>query len=151
MTTIFYTFLFLMLSAAAFSQDPMITINSVPAENSCMQIRTVRGSLDTMQGKWVGIYHAEIVGDCLELSIMYGGCKPEMEFITDNEVLESRGNKLNCLLKYTIPVTDPCKDTKQTKLSFDLLPFKNLRPGKAIYISLKGSPFTLGYLQKQIK
>jgi hypothetical protein len=151
MTKLLYIFLFLLVTAPVFSQNPMITINGIPAENTCMPIRTIRGSLDTMHGKWVGIYHAEIVGDCLELSIMYGGCKPDMEFVTDNEVFESRGNTLNCLLKYTIPVTDPCKDTQKTKLSFDLLPFKDVKPGKAIYIALKGSVFTLGYLQKQIK
>jgi hypothetical protein len=150
MTKLVCAFVFFLTHFNLSSQIDVI-VNGVAADSSCMYIRTVRGSLDTMRGKWVGIYHAEIVGDCLELSIMYGGCKPEMEFVTNNEVYESRGNTLNCLLKYLTPVTNPCKDTQKTKLRFNLLPFKNLRPGKAIYISLKGSPFTLGYLQKQIK
>jgi hypothetical protein len=142
-------FLFLLLAAPVFAQDPVITVNSIPADNSCMPIRTVQGSLDTMKGKWVGIYHAEIVGDCLELSIMYGGCKAEMEFVTDNMLLTSQSYKLNFLLKYALDATDPCRDNLKTKISFDLLPFKNKAPGKVIFISLVGSVFNLGYRQMQ--
>ena len=149
MANLFYAFFFLLLTATGFSQNPMITVNSIPADNSCMPIRTVHGRMDTMQGKWVGIYHAEIVGDCLELSIMYGGCKAEMEFVTNEELLTTQSYKMNFLLRYMTAATDPCKDTLKTKIRFDLLPFKNKAPGKVIFISLVGSVCTLGYRQMQ--
>ncbi len=126
-----------------FSQKDLI-VNGLPVENTCMYIRTVQGSIDTMQGKWVGIYNAEINADCLELGILYGGCKPDMEFVTNGEVQSST---LTFLLKYNS--YDRCKDTLKTKLKFDLLPFKNMRPGKILFISFKGSPFNLSYLQRQ--
>lgn len=147
MTKLLYVFLFLMLTAPVFSQNPLITVNSVAVDNTCMPVRTVQGSMDTIQGKWVGIYHAEITGDCLELGIMYGGCRPEMEFVTDNMLLTSQSYKINFLLKYLTAATDPCKDTMKTKISFDLLPFKNKAPGKVVFISLVGSVFNLGYRQ----
>ncbi len=149
MRKLFYAFLLLILASTGFSQEPAIIVNSIPADNSCMPIRTVQGRMDTMQGKWVGIYHAEINGDCLELSIMYGGCKAEMEFVTNEELLTSQSYKMNFLLKYMMAATDPCKDTMKTKISFDLLPFKNKAPGKVIFISLVGSVFNLGYRQMQ--
>lgn len=149
MIKLVYAFLFLTLSIPAFSQNPVITVNSIAVDNSCMPIRTVQGRMDTMQGKWVGIYHAEIVGDCLELGIMYGGCKAEMEFVTNEELLTSQSYKMNFLLKYMMAATDPCKDTMKTKISFDLLPFKNKAPGKVIFISLVGTVFNLGYRQTQ--
>lgn len=149
MTKLIYVFLLLLPGIPAYSQNPVITVNSIAADNSCMPIRTVHGRMDTMQGKWVGIYHAEIVGDCLELSIMYGGCKPEMEFVTNEELLTTQSYKMNFLLRYMTAATDPCKDTLKTKLSFDLLPFKNKAPGKVIFISLVGSVFNLGYRQTQ--
>lgn len=141
--------LFLIVTATGYSQNPVITVNSIAADNSCMPIRTVQGRMDTMQGKWVGIYHAEIVGDCLELSIMYGGCKAEMEFVTNEELLTTQSYKMNFLLRYLTDATNPCKDTMKTKISFDLLPFKNKAPGKVIFISLVGSVFNLGYRQMQ--
>lgn len=135
------------ISAAA--QAPDIVINGVAADDNCMYIRTVHGSLDTMQGKWVGIYHAEIVGDCLELSIMYGGCKAEMEFVTDNTVITTQSYTMRFLLKYLTNADNPCKDTQRTKLRFDLLPYKNLRPGSVLYLSFIGSPLKVGYRQMQ--
>lgn len=149
MRRLFYVLIALIASAPLFSQAPEITVNGIPAEDDCMYIRNVQGNLDTIQGKWVGIYHAEIVGDCLELSILYGGCKPEMEFVTDNTILSSQSNKLRFLLKYFTAPDNPCKDTRKTKLRFDLLPYKNMRPGSVIFISLIGSPFNLGYRQMQ--
>lgn len=147
MTKLVYAFLLLVLAGKVFSQAPSIIVNSIAADNTCMPVHIVQGSMDTIQGKWVGIYHAEIVGDCLELSILYGGCKAEMEFVTDNVLLTAQSYKMIFLLKYMTAATDPCKDTMKTKLSFDLLPFKNKAPGKVIFISLKGSVFTLGYRQ----
>lgn len=139
--------LFLLLATVGLSQDPIITINSVAVDNSCMPVRTVQGNMDTIRGKWVGIYHAEITGDCLELDIMYGGCKPEMEFVTDNTVISSQSYKMRFVLKYFLDVTNPCKDTYKTKVRFDLLPFKNTRPGNVIFISLMGTTFNLPYRQ----
>ncbi|MES2132502.1 MAG: hypothetical protein V4506_09135 [Bacteroidota bacterium] len=149
MTKLVYVFLLLLLTGKVFSQNPVIIVNSIAADNSCMPVHTVQGNMDTIQGKWVGIYHAEIVGDCLELSIMYGGCKAEMEFVTDDVLLTSQSYRMIFLLKYMTAATNPCKDTMKTKLSFDLLPFKNKAPGKVVFISLKGSVFNLGYRQMQ--
>lgn len=112
-----------------------------------MYIRNVYGSLDTMHGKWVGIYHAEIVGDCLELSVLYGGCKAEMEFVTDNVVISSQSYRMRFLLRYLTDATNPCKDVEKTKLRFDLTPYKALRPGGVLLLNLMGTPFTLGYRQ----
>jgi hypothetical protein len=147
MTKFASAFLFLLLTTAGIAQTPEITINSVPIDNSCMSVRTLQGNMDTIRGKFVGIYHAEITGDCLELGIMYGGCKPEMEFVTDNNVLSSQSYRMRFLLKYFTDVTNPCKDTYKTKVSFDLTPFKNMRPGNVIFISLMGTTFNLPYRQ----
>jgi len=79
----------------------------------------------------------------LELGIIYGGCKANIELVTDNQPIESQSLKLYFLLKYIEPTL--CKALIKTKVSFDLLPFKNLRTGHYIIISLLGENYNLTY------
>lgn len=120
-----------------------LLVNGQPLSSDCAKIMIADSKLDTLNIKRVKVYHAEITNNCLELSIIYGGCKANIELITDNQLIESQTLKLNFLLKYIEPTL--CKALINTKVSFDLLPFKNLRTGHYIIISLLGENYNLIY------
>lgn len=119
-----------------------LTVNGEPVNSDCAKVQTV-DKMDTLTMQRVKVYHAEITNNCLELSIIYADCKANIELVTDNQLIETQTLKLNFLLKYIEPVK--CKTTVKTKVSFDLLPFKNLRTGHYIIISLLGENYNLLY------
>lgn len=119
-----------------------LTVNGEPINSDCAKVQTV-DKMDTLTMQRVKVYHAEISNNCLELSIIYKNCNANIELVTDNQLIETQTLKLNFLLKYIEPVK--CKATIKTKVSFDLLPFKNLRTGHYIIISLLGENYNLIY------
>lgn len=119
-----------------------LTVNGEPVYSDCAKVQTV-DKMDTLTMQRVKVYHAEINNNCLELSIIYNNCNANIELVSDNQLIETQTLKLNFLLKYIEPVK--CKTTVKTKVSFDLLPFKNLRTGHYIVISLLGENYNLIY------
>lgn len=132
----------LIFSFTTFAQSALL-VNGQPINTDCSKIITIGNKLDTLNLQRVKVYHAEITNNCLELSIIYSDCNANIELVTDNQLIESQSLKLYFLLKYVEPVN--CKATIKTKISFDLLPFKNLRTGHYIIISLLGENYNLTY------
>lgn len=119
-----------------------LTINGEPISVDCARVQSV-DKMNTLTMQRVKVYHAEITNNCLELGIIYNDCNANIELVTDNQLIETQTLKLNFLLKYIEPIN--CKTTVKTKVSFDLLPFKNLRTGHYIIISLLGENYNLIY------
>ena len=138
-----YLLMFCFLLPVITLAQKKLLVNGQPVSSDCAKIMIADNKLDTLNIKRVKVYHAEITNNCLELGIIYGGCKANIELITDNQLIETETLKLNFLLKYIEPTL--CKALINTKVSFDLLPFKNLRTGHYIVISLLGENYNLIY------
>lgn len=54
----------------------------------------IDAKLDTLNNKLVKVYRTEISNNCFELGIIYGGCKANIELLTDNQLMESQSLKL---------------------------------------------------------
>ncbi len=143
MLKIFIVIVSLIPGAITAQTDLFVNGELFIADSDCAKIQSIDGSLDTVKSKRVIIYNAEISNNCLEIGIVYGGCKANVELITDNKIIESQSLKLNFLLRYI--ESDVCTGTIKTKLSFDLLPFKNMKTGRIIFISLMGTNYNLNY------
>ncbi len=133
---------YFILPFITFAQNELL-VNGLPLSSDCFKIMSIDNKLDTLNIERVKVYHAEINNNCLELGIIYGGCKANIELITDNQLIETQSLKLYFLLRYIEPTF--CEALIKTKVSFDLLPFKNLRAGHYIVISLLGVNYNLIY------
>jgi len=80
-----------------------LSVNGEPVTTDCVKIQSIDGTLDTVKAKRVTIYNAEIINNCLEIGIIIGNCKADIELITDHKLIESQSLKLNFLLKYKEP------------------------------------------------
>ncbi len=120
-----------------------LTVNGNAIGFDCEKIITVF-ELDTVTYRKIKIYNAEINNNCLELSVTCGACNANAELVTDNKLIENQTYKLNFLLRYDKDST-PCNTILKTKLYFDLLPYKNMKSGQFIFISLLGERFNLPY------
>ena len=120
-----------------------LTVNGQAITFDCAKVLSV-DELDTIAFQRVKIYHAEINTNCLELGVTCGDCDANIELVTDNKLVESQSLRLNFLLRYDAN-SKPCKTALKTKLYFDLLPYKNMRSGHYIIISLTGEKFNLSY------
>lgn len=130
------------ISAGLFSQNKL-TVNGQPITSDCAKVMEV-DRLDTIAFERVKIYHAEINNNCLELGVTCGDCEANLELVTDNQLEENHALKLHFLLRYS-EGSKPCNSALKTKLYFDLLPYKNIRTGRFIIISLMGEKFNLSY------
>lgn len=120
-----------------------LTVNGQPVTFDCAKVTQV-DELDTIAFQRIKIYHAEISANCLELGVTCGGCETDLELVTDNKLVEGQLLRLNFLLRYSTG-SKPCNTPLKTKLYFDLLPYKNMRTGRYIIISLLGEKFNLSY------
>jgi hypothetical protein len=142
MRTLVISFFAICLATGAFAQNKL-TVNGQPITFDCAKVVPV-DELDTIAFQRVKIYHAEINNNCLELGVTCGDCEANIELVTDNKLVEGQVLKLNFLLRYDAS-SKPCKTPLKTKLYFDLLPYKNMRTGRYILISLLGEKFNLSY------
>jgi hypothetical protein len=125
------------------AQQTGLLVNGEHPDNTCAKIVVADGRLDTIAAAKVKIYHAEISDDCLEVSVIYGGCNANVELVTDNQPVESQSLKLYVSLNYISD--DHCKALVTTKLKFDLSPFKNIRTGQSVFVTLMGTNYSLRY------
>jgi hypothetical protein len=125
------------------AQKTGLLVNGELPDGNCSKIVVIDGRLDTINAMKVKIYNAEISDDCLEIGIIYGGCNVNVELVTDNKPVESQSLKLYFLLNYIS--SDLCKAQVTAKLKFDLSPYKNIRTGQSVFITLMGTNYSLRY------
>jgi len=136
-------FLFTTCIAVKANAQTKLKVNGEAIGFNCARIITVN-ELDTLNYQKIKVYHAEINANCLELSVTCGACDANVELVTDNKLVEDQSFRLNFLLRYDNKSV-PCKTEVKTKLYFDLLPYRNMKTGSYILISLLGEKFNLSY------
>jgi hypothetical protein len=107
----------------------------------CAEIKISKTIPEVLAGFICDIRDAQIIDDCLELTIVYGGCNGNLELITDSIV--TRDSKLNFKARWIEP--SMCKALTLTKVSFDLKPYKKLIKEKMGTIKIMGTDFELFY------
>ena len=141
--SLFFKFIFLFIfihSLQSFSQQKELQVNGIPLSNiSCAEIKISKVIPEVLSGYICDIRDAHIVDDCLELTIVYGGCSGNLELITDS--ISTRDSKLNFKARWIEP--SMCKALMLAKISFDLKPYKNLIKENMCSLKIMGTEFEL--------
>lgn len=137
------TFIFLLIiSNSAFSQQKELQVNGIPLSTiTCADIKLTKAIPEVSAGFICDIRDAQIVGDCLELTVIYGGCNGNLELMTDGMI--TKNAQLNFKLRWIEPSL--CKALFLMKVSFDLKPYKELIKEKTAVIKIMGTEFELYY------
>lgn len=135
--------LLLFVVHSCFSQQQKeLQINCIAlSENPCAKIKLVKLIPELSAGFVCDVRDAQINDDCLELTIIYGGCNGNLELMTDNII--STDLKFNMKAKWIEPSL--CKALLLTKVTFDLKPYKELIKEKNALINIMGTTFELYY------
>lgn len=141
-----FTKLFLSLSIFTslygFSQQKELQVNSKTVDyNVCREIKQVKQIPEISAGFICDIRDAQIIDDCIELTISYGGCGGNLELMTDNTV--DKNTHFNLKARWMEP--SMCKAFSLIKVSFNLKPYKELIKDKTATIKLSGTNFELFY------
>ena len=138
-----FIFLLLFIAHRSFSQQQKeLQINGIPlSDNPCAKIKLVKLIPELSAGFVCEVRDAQITEDCLELTIIYGGCNGNLELMTDN--LISSDLKFNVKAKWIEPSL--CKALLLTKVTFDLKPYKEFIKEKNALINIMGTTFELYY------
>lgn len=136
-------FSFLFISFTGFSQaQKEMMVNGKPINNTlCADIRLVKIIPEISAGFICEVRDAQIIDDCLELTIVYGGCNGNLELMADNVI--TADSKFNVKAKWIEPSF--CKALMLTKVTFDLKPYKKLITEKNAMIKVAGTNFELYY------
>lgn len=139
-------FLFFILSfihSNGFAQQQKeLQVNGIPlSEAKCANIKVTKTIPEISAGFICDIRDAQIIDDCLELTIVYGGCNGNLELMTDSIV--TNDSKLNFKLRWIEPSF--CKSLMLTKVLFDLKPYKKLIQEKTAIVKIMGTNFELYY------
>jgi hypothetical protein len=105
-------------------------------ENSCAPLKLLSGSPDSLRVDYCQIDSVYIDGDCLVLSLTYGGGCGETEFklFRTQSVLESFPPQTSLL--YSFVDNDPCRALETKTLRFDLTPFGEYARNGGIWLNL---------------
>ena len=134
--------LFISISLHGFSQQKEMQVNGIALSDvKCAEIKISKTIPEVLAGFICDIRDAQIIDDCLELTIVYGGCNGNLELITDSIV--TRDSKLNFKARWIEP--SMCKALTLIKVSFDLKPYKKLIKEKMGTIKIMGTDFELFY------
>lgn len=137
-----YFLLIFVISLTGFSQQKELQVNSKTIDyNTCYEIKQVKQIPEISAGFICDIRDAQIIDDCLELTISYGGCGGNLELMTDNSV--DKNSNFNLKARWIEP--SMCKALMLIKVSFALKPYKELIKEKAATIKLSGTNFELFY------
>lgn len=133
----------LFVTHCGFSQQQKeLQINGIAlSDNPCAKIKLVKLIPELSAGFVCEVRDAQIIEDCLELTIVYGGCNGNLELMTDNVI--SSDLKFNVKAKWIEPSF--CKALSLTKVTFDLKPYKELIKEKNALIKIMGTTFELNY------
>jgi len=130
------------ISLYGFSQQKELQVNSKIIDyNTCYEIKQVKQIPEISAGFICDIRDVQIIDDCIELTISYGGCGGNLELMTDNTVDKNSHFKL----KARWIESSMCKAFSLIKVSFDLKPYKELIKDKTATIKLSGTNFELFY------
>lgn len=134
--------LFISISLHGFSQQKEMQVNGISLSDvKCAEIKISKTIPEVLAGFMCDIKDAQIIDDCLELTIVYGGCNGNLELITDSIV--TRDSKLNFKARWIEP--SMCKALTLTKVSFNLKPYKTLIKETMCSIKIMGTDFELFY------
>ncbi len=134
--------LFISISLHGFSQQKEMQVNGIALSDvKCAEIKISKTIPEVLAGFICDIRDAQIIDDCLELTIVYGGCNGNLELITDSIV--TRDSKLNFKARWIEP--SMCKALTLTKVSFNLKPYKTLIKETMCSIKIMGTDFELFY------
>ena len=138
-----YLVFFSLIALYSFSQKEL-RVNGKPlSTNECAAIIILDPMPNAQTGLRCDIRDAQIVGDCIEITVMYGGCNGNLELYTDNKISNQSDSNLNFRLIWQEPSF--CKSLTLIKVSFDLKPYKTLIKDKSAMIRLLDANFELYY------
>ena len=133
---------FLIISCQGFSQQKELQVNGITVSNiTCANIKVTKPIPEISQGFISDIRDAQIIGECLELTVVYGGCNGNLELMTDSVV--TKNYQLNFKLRWIEPSL--CKALFLMKVPFDLKPYKEFIKEKTAVIKIMGTEFELYY------
>jgi hypothetical protein len=131
-----------LISITGICQQKELQVNGISLSNiTCADIKISKTIPEALTGFMCDIRDAQIVDDCLELTIVYGGCNGNLELITDSVV--TRDSKLNFKARWIEP--SMCKALMLTKISFDLKPYKEILKEKSGVVKIMNTDFNLYY------
>ncbi|MDF2450355.1 MAG: hypothetical protein K0R26_2859 [Bacteroidota bacterium] len=117
-------------------------VNGKPIQtNQCAEIRLVKLIPEVSAGFICEVRDAQIIEDCLELTVVYGGCNGNLELMTDSRI--SSDLKFSVKAKWIEPSF--CKALMLSKVSFDLKPYKELISERNAMVKIEGTGFELYY------
>jgi hypothetical protein len=125
------------------SQTELHANGQVINNERCIEIKSAAENLETEKQVLSDILEATITDDCLELTIQYGGCGGNIEFVTDGKIVTAAKAKMNFKLVWIEPST--CKEEKQVLVTFDLKPYKKVIQENKAIISIMGTDIQLKY------
>lgn len=129
-------------SIYGFSQQKELEINGIVANtNDCAAIKIYKVIPEVLPGYLCEIKDAQVTGDCLELTIIYGSCNGNLELITDSII--DKNSKLNFKARWIEPSF--CKTFTLKKVSFDLKPFKEMVIANMASIKILNTTFDIYY------
>lgn len=138
---ILFSVLFFSYQGFGQAQREML-INGQPVNtNHCYEIKLVKILPEISAGFICEVRDAQIIEDCIELTIVYGGCNGNLELMTDNVI--SSDAKFTVKPKWIEPSF--CKAMMLTKVSFDLKPYKKQITEKNATVNVAGTSFELYY------
>ncbi len=139
---ILYFILAFFIPFLGFSQQKELQVNGKTIEyNVCHEIKQVKQIPEISTGFVCDIRDAQIIDDCIELTIIYGGCGGNLELMTDNNV--DKNTHFNLKARWIEP--SMCKALTLLKISFNLKPYKELIKEKGATVKLTGTNFELFY------
>lgn len=139
----YFLLLFICISLYGFSQRELHVNGKAINTSTCAEIKVLKPIPSGQVGITCDIRDAQITGDCLELTVVYGGCNGNLELYTDNTIAESGDAKLQLKLLWQEPSF--CKALILVKVSFDLSPYKTLVKDKMAVIKVMDTNFELYY------
>ncbi|MCD6018089.1 MAG: hypothetical protein K0S53_1210 [Bacteroidetes bacterium] len=139
--TILFSFLFISYHGYSQAQKEML-VNGKPINtNHCADIKLVKLLPEISAGFICEVRDAQIIENCIELTVVYGGCNGNLELMTDN--LITADSKFTVKAKWIEPSF--CKALMLTKVTFDLKPYKELITEKKAMVNVAGTGFELYY------
>lgn len=139
---ILYFLLTFFIPLLGFSQQKELQVNNKTIDyNVCHEIKLLKQIPEISAGFTCDIRDAQIIDDCIELTISYGGCGGNLELMTDNVI--DKNTHFNLKARWIEP--SMCKALTLIKVSFDLKPYKELIKEKTATIKLSGTNFELFY------
>lgn len=134
--------LLVFISLKSFCQQKELQVNGKTIDyNVCHEIKIVKQLPELSTGFVCDIRDAQIIDDCMELTIAYGGCGGNIELMTDCDF--NKSTVLHLKARWIEP--SMCKSLTLIKVLFDLKPYKEFVKEKNATIKIIGTNIELFY------